>query len=200
MKIGMKEINEGIYYVAINKLKKSLEKEGFSVSLGEKNMYDLFAEKGDDKRIYEIKIGKYKVQERVLSRLQDIAREKKAKLFVTYLEQPRSSQIEYYGIENTLFEYLQNNMPEELDCLSTHTLPQEVSDVEITSILVDDELIRIEGNATLEVELVYGSEMDRKNEMGDEMEDFFDFYFKVSIEKGVIVKAYFKFDLEHFYE
>lgn len=198
MRIGMQEINEAIYWVALQKLKKSLENEGFEVT-SKKDMdpyCDLFAEKNDDKRMYILKIGKNKTQQRVLSKIQEVAKEKRAKLFVTYLEQPKTSKIEYDGLENMLFDYLINHMPDELDILSTHTALEDINDLEINSISIVGDKIKIEGSARIDVELKYGSTHDDI----DEMNDSFEFVFRVNILKGKIDYAYFKFDLEHFYE
>lgn len=201
MKIGINEINKGIYMVALEKLQRSLENDGFQVIIGKnEDMFDLFAERDDDRRIYEIKIGKNKAQKRQLSKLQEIAKEKKAKLFVTYLEQPRTSQIEYEGLEELLMNYLMDNMPDELDVLSTHTILENVYDLEINSIFVKNNIIKVEGSASLAVELQYGSTFDREDGMGDVMDDSYDFVFRVNIVEGSIEYAYFKFDVEHFYQ
>ena len=205
MKVGSNEIKKGIYLVVVNKLQRSLEREGFTVSLGseagETALYDIYAEKDDDRRIYELRIGKNKIQSRILRELQEVAREKRAKLFVTYVEQPRTTQIEYNGLENLILAYLLNNMPEELDCLSTHTMLQEIADLEIDSIkILEDSTIKVEGSATVSVELQYGSRHDREDGLGDSSSDYFDFYFRLRIRNGEIKDGYFKFDLEHFYE
>ena len=50
MKIGMNEILRGIEYTAIQKITKELERDGFSINK-EYSIFDLYAEKGDDKRI-----------------------------------------------------------------------------------------------------------------------------------------------------
>ena len=187
--------------IAIKKLQSSLEKEGFSVSVGtNKDMYDIYAEKDDDRRIYDIKIGKNKIQKRHLNKMQEIAKKKKAKLFVTYLEQPRTSQIEYEGLEDILLDYLINNMPDDLDGLSTHTTIESVVDVEINSIRVLNNMIKVEGSACLEVELQYGSNRDIEDGFGEKMSDTYEFVYRVNIVENSITYAYFKFDIDHFYQ
>ena len=201
MKLGMREIYKGISIAAEDKIKKSLSREGFNVFLGDdRHPYDIYAEKGDDRRIYDIRIGKSKIQERSLCKLQEVARAKKAKLFVTYVEPPRTKQIEYEGIELLLSDYLINNMPNELDILSTHTQIESVSGVDISSILIRNDIIQIKGDACVDVMLLYGSESDRIDGDGDEISDSYDFKFRVNISFGRIIDAYFRFDTEHFYE
>ena len=59
MKLDMRDIYAGICIAAEKKIKQSLEEEGFIVFSGNDNeMFDIYAEKGDDRRIYEIRIGK----------------------------------------------------------------------------------------------------------------------------------------------
>lgn len=201
MKIDMRDIYAGIYIAAEKKIKQSLEKEGFIVFSDNGNeKFDIYAEKGDDRRIYEIRIGKSKIQERLLSSLQELARKKKAKLFVIYVEPPRTKQIEYDGIDLLLSDYLINNMPDDLNELSTHTLIEYVSDTEINSIHISDFDIEVEGNSCVSVCLLYGSDLDRRNGDGDESSDIFEFSFKAIISDNKITKADFRFDVEHFYE
>ena len=198
MKVGNQEIYKGIYIVTLDKLTNLLKKEGFEVLEGGKDSgYDLFAEKGDDRRIYLIKIGKNRVQTNLIAKMQSVAKEKKAKLFVTYVERPKTYNIEYDGIETLLRNFLSNNLPDELDRLSTHTRVDDVYDVEIQSISVKDEVIKLEGNATLVVELSYGSDKEAYEDVEHEC---FEFVFRVAISENKIIRNYFKFDVEHFYE
>ncbi len=201
MKIGINDINKGIYLVAIEKLERALVKEGYSVSKGNpKDLFDLYAVKDNERRIYELKIGKNKIQQKQIRELQRLAAEKEAKLFVTYVEQPRSNSIEYDGLDILLYSYLCENMPDELDRLSTHTIISEVSDVELNSVRISADGNKVEGSATLGVILNYGSYKDIENNDGDEVRDYFDFVFRVKIKNSDIKSAYLKFDLEHFYE
>lgn len=208
MKIGMNEIHEALQEVATQKLKRSLNREGFSVETNhevfvdsKKMKLDLFATKDNEQpRIYEIKVGKNKVSKSQLENLQSVAKFLQARLFITYLEVPKTKIIEYKNIDEVIFEHLRNNIPSEIDMLSTHTTIDSVESVDITSIVIDDRKARIEGNATLFVGLQYGSSSDIKDGNGDESTDSFEFFFRISIEDEEIINAYFKFDLEHFYE
>ena len=72
MKIGMNEILSGIEFTAIQKITKELIRDGFVVKneyspfQDSQSRFDLYAEKGDDKRIYELKIGKTEYKKRSL--------------------------------------------------------------------------------------------------------------------------------------
>lgn len=207
MKIGIQEIHEALHEIALQKLKRSLNKEGFTVDLDYKATVnskeievDLFAKKGDERRIYEVKIGKNKISKAQFEKLHNIANLLRAKLFVTYLEEPRTKAIEYEKIDEMLLEYLENNIPSEIDVLSTHTTINSIDSVDITSIKLSDKGTVIEGNAVLCVDLQYGSNLDLKDDFGDETSDSFDFFFRLRVVDEEITNSYFKFDLEHFYK
>lgn len=74
MKIGMNEILSGIEYTAIQKITKELVRDGFIVKnefspeQDNRLFFDLYAEKGEDKRIYELKIGKIEFRKNSLPR------------------------------------------------------------------------------------------------------------------------------------
>ena len=91
MKLGINEINEGIYIAAINKVSSQLQRDGFIVKTdypieaNHRIRLDLFAQKGIDKRIYEFKIGKNKIQREQFAFLQNYARNIGARLFIIYL-------------------------------------------------------------------------------------------------------------------
>ena len=92
MKLGINEIREGIHIAAVNKISKQLKREGFIVKTefpieDERRVYiDLFAQKGLDKRIYEFKIGKNRIQREQFTFLQSYARSVGARLFIIYLD------------------------------------------------------------------------------------------------------------------
>lgn len=99
-----------------------------------------------------------------------------------------------------LFDYLLDNVPDELDALSTHTILEGISDVEIDSEDSCGEVITVKGKATIEVELNYGSDYDRRVGDGDSQNDYYAFVFITSITDDKITSGDFKFNLDHFYE
>lgn len=201
MKIGIDEVNGGIYLVAMEKLERALVMKKYSVTKGDSDdLFDIFAVKDDERRIYKLKIGKNKIQQKQMGKLQQLAVDKKAKLFVTYVEQPRSKIIEYNGIDQLLFCYLSNHIPDELNRLSIHTRITNVSDVELNSINIIGDINKVEGRATLGVAPNYGSYKDIKNDDGEAICDYYDFVFRVKIVNSSIKSGYFKIDLEHNYE
>lgn len=200
MKIGIKEIEKGIFLSAKEKICSELVKQGFAV-FEEKSSttgnfrYDIYAEKSDEKRIYELKIGKNKIYKNQLARLQEEAKKIKAKLFIVYLEVPKSKQIDYDDLDQIIFENLLNNFPTELDTLSTHTSLESVNNVDIESINVQSAGITLSGSASLDLDLQFGSNYDIIE--GDGLQDSttIDFYFRIRICNDKIVASYYKFDL-----
>lgn len=197
MKIGMNEILRGIEYTAIQKITKELERDGFSINK-EYSIFDLYAEKGDDKRIYEFKIGKNRIQKRLFIALQEEAKRLGAKLYIVYLEIPRSKEVDFEGLDQIIYEDLLNDFPSEIDALSTHTTIESIEDIEIDSINISDSIVKLTGSGTINVHLQFGSRSDLKN--NDAVEDVgsVDFFFKLSVDvaNNEVIKRYYKIDIE----
>ncbi len=204
MKLGMAEITNGIEQVALKKIIKSLQEQGFTVYRDyrsrniNKVVFDIYAEKDSDKRVYELKIGKNKIQNKQFAMLQDEAKQLGAKLFIVYLEIPKTQIIEYVGIENIIYQDLVNNFPVELDAMSTHTTIDSVDNIDIETITIDGNIANVTGSGTINVELQFGSMSDLHN--GDAVIDSnsIDFFYKISIDVSTncIVKHYYKIDIE----
>lgn len=197
MKIGMNEILRGIEYTAIQKITKELERDGFSINK-EYSIFDLYAEKGDDKRIYEFKIGKNRIQKRQFIALQEEAKRLGAKLYIVYLEIPRSKEVDFEGLDQIIYKDLLNDFPSEIDALSTHTTIESIEDIEIDSINISDSIVKLTGSGTINVHLQFGSRSDLKN--NDAVEDVgsVDFFFKLSVDvaNNEVIKRYYKIDIE----
>lgn len=197
MKIGMNEILRGIEYTAIQKITKELERDGFSINK-EYSIFDLYAEKGDDKRIYEFKIGKNRIQKRQFIALQEEAKRLGAKLYIVYLEIPHSKEVDFEGLDQIIYEDLLNDFPSEIDALSTHTTIESIEDIEIDSINISDSIVKLTGSGTINVHLQFGSRSDIKN--NDAVEDVgsVDFFFKLSVDvaNNEVIKRYYKIDIE----
>ncbi len=204
MKLGMSEIIGGIEQVAMNKITNSLTEQGFVVRKdytlpnSNKMVFDIYAEKGSDKRVYELKLGKNKIQSKQFIKLQDGAKQLGAKLFIVYLEIPKTQAIEFAGIENIIYQDLIDNFPSELDAMSTHTTIESVDNLDIETISVDGSVATITGAGTINVELQFGSRSDLHN--GDAIIDSnsIDFFYKISIDVSTncVVKHYYKIDIE----
>ena len=204
MKIGMNEILRGIEYTAIQKITKELVRDGFIIKneISPKHdnrvLFDLYAEKGEDKRIYELKIGKNRIQKKQFAALQAEAKRLGAKLYIVYLEIPRSKEVDFEGLDQIIYEDLLNDFPSEIDGLSTHTTIESVEDIEIDSVNISDSIVKLTGSGSIYVHLQFGSRSDLKNNDTVEYIDSVDFFFKLSIDvvTNDVIKHYYKIDIE----
>lgn len=204
MKLGINEIISGIEHTAIQKISNGLLNEGFVVkiecpsSTNPEILFDLYAEKGEDKRIYELKIGKNKIRKSKFETLQKEAKRLHAKLYIVYLEVPRSKEIEFEDLDQIIYEDLLSDFPGEIDSLSTHSTIEEVSDIDIDSINISNGIAKLNGSGRMYIHLQFGSRSDFRN--GDAIEDGIsvDFFFKLSIDisSKKIIKHYYKIDTE----
>ena len=207
MKLGINEIKEGIYQAALNKTMRQLRREGYNVEsdyFHEKAQLsvDLFAYKENEKRIYEFKFGRNRIQRNQLVRLQEFAKSIGAKLYIIYLEIPQSKEILFENIENIIYDNLSQDPPSELLELSTHFYVKDVENIEISTINLDNELVSLSGSASLIVELQYGSHSDRRNGDGFEETVEFDFTFRLrlNVAERTILYSYYKFDTSWYYD
>ena len=204
MKIGMNEILRGIEYTAIQKITKELVRDGFIVKNefppGQDNrlFFDLYAEKGEDKRIYELKIGKNRIHKKQFAELQSEAKRLGAKLYIVYLEIPRSKEVNFEGLDQIIYEDLLNDFPSEIDGLSTHTTIESIEDLEINSINISDSIAKLTGSGTINVHLQFGSRSDLRHNDAVEDAGSVDFFFKLSIDvtTNEVIKHYYKIDIE----
>lgn len=201
MKIGMQEVLSGIEQTAIKKISKELTKKGFNV-----NEYfrpfegdlecDLYAENGEDKRIYELKIGKNRIQKKQYAKLQTAAKRLGAKLYIVYLEVPRSKDITFEGIEQIVQEDLQCDLPVELTGMSTHTTIDSIDDIEIDTVNISNGVICVTGSGNIGVTLWFAPGSNVPDSMPIEDQDMVGFFFKLSIDlsNNKVLKRYYKID------
>ena len=207
MKLGIGEINEGIHFTAVNKVARQLKREGFVVYTEyspENNRairLDLFAQKGMEKRIYEFKLGKNKIQREKFVKLQNYAKHIGARLFIIYLELPASKKISFDGIADIIFEHFQEDTPTELLELATKVYIDDVDDVNIQSIDVNEDIISLDGEGTVYVEIEFGSRSDIRNGDGLNEKLQFDFYFRLKLDhyNKKVIYSYYKIDTEWYY-
>lgn len=207
MKLGMNEIKDGVLHAAINRTVYQLRREGFTVEpehfFKDAHLHvDLFAYKESEKRIYEFKFGRNRIRQNQLVKLQEFARQIGARLYVIYLELPQSKEIVFDGLDRILYGHLSEYPPEEICELATHFHIKSVENVDISSIVVENEIINMRGNASLIVNLQFGSHSDRRNDDGFEENVEFEFVFrlKLDVANRDILYSYYKFDTSWYYQ
>ncbi len=208
MRLGINEINEGIYEAAIAKTIRQLTREKFEVIRDYRienvdNLsvqVDLFAFNSYEKRIYEFKIGRNRIQRNQFERLQHYAREIGARLFVIYLEVPSSKRISFNHIEPIIHKDMAIKRPAELFDIHSITEIKHIENVDIEFAEIDDEIVNLRGRGTVVVEL----RNERFTHFGNENNEFveFDFSFrlKLNVSEKTILLSYYKIDTNWFDE
>jgi hypothetical protein len=101
---------------------------------------------------------------------------------LVWVTPPRERDIEISGLDEKLLDRLVDDIPSELDSLSTHTSIEAVGDVFVSAIVLRENYVEVEGEATVEVSLNYGSEGDRARGDGATHSDAYPLRFKVILD------------------
>lgn len=189
--------------------KKTLEKQGFIV-FSEHKIFgmevDLYAEKDLEKRVYEFKmIGNKKYIKGRLSKFKEVVESNGATPYIIYINPPTEKEIIFDDLGMYLTEYFMNeDLPSELDALSTHTTIDVIEIDELISIEISNSEISTQGVANINVELQYGSDADGRRGDGIEYTDNFPMKFDVKLEQDddgyYITEIEYKIDTSSFYE
>lgn len=148
---------------AIAEMTDSYRKQGYNVNtdfkLGDYHV-DLYCEKEGTKLAFEFKTRERSDYERIEA-MREIANENDIHFRVIIVRIPVDKHISVEGIEETLEHYFNNDMPSDLDCLSTHTRVVEVEQAVLTSIeLKSLEEIEISGKSEVVVDLCFDNDDD----------------------------------------
>lgn len=103
-----------------------------------------------------------------------------AKFILAIARYQEPIKIEFVGIDEALFQYFILELPSDLDGLSTHTRPQDVTGVSISELTITDGKLNVTCKGSIGVNLQYGS--DSETEIDDTMYMSFPFKFKGTIE------------------
>lgn len=191
MKLNRKYLNKCYHDAMILQYKDELRKEGFITESerefsfeGKRFEVDLYAKKGEEKRIYEFKlIGKKEYQKGQITKFKELAKIINAKPFVVYVNPPIEKEISFDDLVGIINDYFINEeIPSQLDELSTHTSIDCVEVDEILSLVIEKLLITVTGLATINVNLQYGSNHDCDCGDGDECNDSFPLAFTIKLD------------------
>lgn len=189
----------------IEDLTGRLRGEGYEVerdvSAGSGARYDLVASKGGRRTVYEVKARSALTgAAKQIAALRARAHADGFDDFrLVVVSPPRETNIEIPGLEEQLLDYITDHMPSELDQLSTRTQPQYVVDLELSSVEIDRDTVRVVGSATLDTLLEYAGGEDRG---GAEASMAFPFDFEVLLDRDLDVEEVdkLKVDTSAFYE
>lgn len=141
-----KYLSKYLLEAAIMEVEDEYRKKGFKCIKGECKSditIDLLAIKKEKIIAFEFIVAdaKKRRQDKEIIELKKITDNLNAELKLIYVNSPNSKTIEIFNIEEILYENIINDVPDELDRLSTHTSIDYVSDVEINSIIVKEDLV-----------------------------------------------------------
>ncbi len=184
---------------------EALRADGFSVvqefRVGD-TLFDLVAEKGSQKLAYEFKAGKSsKTSRDGLHRLQQVAAQQGWQFRIVVVTPPPRVHVEVDRLQQHLLEHLMDNMPAELDQLSTHTRVCGLSDVEIFDLRMTNEEVRVSGTGSVDVEMAYGSGSDQDSGEGAILFDSYPLNFTAILEStGELQSVVWAVNTSSFYE
>ena len=162
----------------------------------------MVAEKDNHKIYFEFKVGKDvgKRREAIL-RVKKQADEDGADFHLVYVSPPSKVAIEIDNIEERFRNYLADQVPKEVQVLSDHVNIDDVNDVEIGSINIEPDCIRLKGIFVLGVRLQHGSNGDVRQGDGMESEEAFVTTFEAEFDDKLnVISLDAKVDTSSWYE
>jgi hypothetical protein len=119
--------------------------------------YDMVAKRGDEKLAFEFKARDLlRDTKKEIEHLTRAAKKLGYDFRLVVVNPPREPVLEIEDLDGILRDYLVDSVPQELYDIASHPSVDSVVDVEIDSLQVTKEHIRVAGIGTLEVTLVYG--------------------------------------------
>ena len=202
MKLEQKYLDICYKNAMIMQYTEKLQQQGFSVVVEKQSPADLYAEKEDEKRIYEFKYyGNKRYDRGAISRIKKYADSIDAKLFMVYISRYKEKDIIFDNLDIKLTSFMANDeLPSKLNSLSTHTVICEVNIDSINYINITDS-IKVSGNATISVELQFGSNADCRNDDGVISTDSFPMIFDIELDTELnIHSCHVEIDTDDYYK
>lgn len=199
MEISKHLIYKNLHFLAIEQLAEEYKSLGYQVEKEKRIgnfVADLIVSKDDEKIVFEVKSRKMdSSQKEHLAKLADYINslgEYKFKIIVA--SPPTEKTIDIVDFEQILYDYIIQDLPSELDMLSTHTFVEEISTIEIHNIILhENNEINVIGEGVVEVKLQFGSDGDQRRDDGhinyDSFPFTFDLYLSYSSENELYIKS-----------
>ena len=171
MEIKPEILDKYLAEAAVEQLARDYELKGFQV---EKNAAlsgipaDLIVKKGDETIVFEVKAGPWTSEQReAVKRLRKYAVHERGARFVLVLApQPSGKLVQVEGLEDLLAAIVAERCQSDLSEIATHTRIESVTDIDIGSATIGQEGVEVEGSASVELELQYGSDSDVEKDQG----------------------------------
>jgi len=166
MEIKKEYLGKYLHDIAIEQIADDYAQKGYTVKKEERlgnYQADLIVKKGNEQIVIEVKTGKMTPEKR--QRIADIADHVRnlgdCKFHVVVATPPKEKRLGIEDLELLINNYIHNNLPSELDELSTHTRPDEVFDINIEKINISGKDIFVKGDGVISMELQSGSDGDQ---------------------------------------
>ncbi|MGQ9823896.1 MAG: hypothetical protein ACUVSK_02685 [Desulfotomaculales bacterium] len=166
----------------INEIAQEMVDKGYRVELGYRlkgYSFDLMAEKDNEKIFFEVKSGNALSRNReILKQMASAVQEiKNATFKLVVVNPPRQKNIIIKDLEDILFQCFLNELPAELNAISSHTKISDISDAEVLDVEINKEDIRVSGEGLVTVSLQYGADGEQEDE--ELIHDTFPFKFQI---------------------
>ncbi|MBF0539249.1 MAG: hypothetical protein HQL03_13455 [Nitrospirae bacterium] len=188
MDIKREIILKYLHNMVVDQLADKYESQGYKVRKEYKignYRADLFAKNKFESIVFEVKSGALTPEKKEkLKALSEYVKSKgKYKFKLVFAATPKDKKIKIENLEDILAKIFDDDMPDELYSLSTHTRFNEVSNIEVDRIDINkDGSIEVSGTGVVSVELKFGSDSDVKNDMSYTINESFSFKFTVVLE------------------
>lgn len=189
----------------LDQLVEEFRQAGYDVRLNEgegETRYDLVAEQGTRRIAVEV-VARSKAQADAVAERVSALREQAYKqgfneFRLVLVSPPHETAVEIGGLEALLSNALINDIPSELDILSSHTRVLYISDVNITSTTINREGIQVAGTGIVLVELEYGGGEERDG-LNEEIDFPFSFDLILTLELELEQLVSLRVDTTSFY-
>lgn len=187
MEIKKQYLQKYLHRIAIEQIIDEYKEKGFEVFEEEKIgkfQADIVARKDEETIVIEVKSGKMTPQkkEAIIGIGNYVRSQGNYKFLVVIANPPKEKKLEIMDIESLLFQTMINDLPDELDELSSHTLIDDISDVDIDEIEINKNSIYVTGNGVVDVELQMGSDGDARRGDAFNTNESFPFDFDITLE------------------
>ena len=179
-----------------------LSAQGYGIVQGKGTAddFDITATRGSERIAVVVKAVSELGRERdVLRRLRDKAEREAFEFRLVIVKPPHQVSVDIDGIAEALSIYLMNNLPSELDAVSSNTIIDEVADIEFDEVNVSQDGIHVRGSGHVGVQLEYGGGEERD---GLTLSDGFPFTFDLKLDHDLTIDEVnsIKVDTSDFYE
>ena len=160
----MTNLNEYLEAAKVAELAEQLRAGGYEVALDSRVddvVLDLVARKDRHVIAYEVKAtDTLRGTEHQLQCIREIVRRHGYEFRLVLVTPPHRVDVEIADFEQSLADYITNDMPSELNQISRHTVIEGIVDAEFDRVVIGHDTIEVAGSASIEVELQYDDEGD----------------------------------------